>query len=248
MAVSTLLGCAKASEPRRADASASPPPVSHRAPAQPSAPLSPLEQAKRNVTVHMPEHFQSAAELEEAIIAADLMAAKTSARGLLAHHPKSYPEPWAPFVLQMRVWAEEAAAADDLDAAALAAGEIVGSCGTCHDALGAKVKFPVEPAPPRSDEVTAIMRRHRWAAARLRAGVVEPSDPAWVEGIDGFGPLPTPVCAEDLGGERRVDVKEHRERFTALQEEARTVEALDARATMYGRLLATCAGCHAAGC
>jgi cytochrome c553 len=212
------------------------------------APVSALEKARRSVTAHMPEHFGRAADLEQAIIRGDFDTARAAAAELAQHRPDRYPEPWAPFVLGMRVRAEDAARAGDLETLALATGEMMGSCGACHQALGARVAAPVEPEPPIHDgDITTLMKRHRWAATRLRAGVVEPSAYAWTEGVEAFAPLPAPTCGEDLGGERVIDVETLRDRFHAVQEEARVVDSLEARASVYGRLLGTCAGCHT-GC
>jgi cytochrome c553 len=210
-----------------------------------SEPIGALEKARRSVTGAMPEHFGHAVELEEAIIRGDFLAAKASAGALAQYRPERYPEPWAPFVLGMRGLAEDAAEADDLESMALATGEMMGSCGSCHQALGARVQSPVEPEPPAGDEdVATLMRRHRWAATRLRAGIVEPSARAWTQGVDAFMPLPMPTCPEDLGGERQIDVEAVRDRFHAAHEEARVVESIESRASVYGRLLGTCAGCH----
>lgn len=244
--VLAMADCARPGEPGPPDPTA--PAEGSPSTAEPQPPASALEKARRSVTVHMPEHFERAADLEQAVIRGDLRAAKASANELAQHRPDRYPEPWAPFVLRMRASAEAAARADDLDAMALATGETIGSCGACHEALGARVTLPVEPEPEvNDDDVTAVMKRHRWAATRLRAGVVEPSAQAWAQGVDAFGPLPSPTCPEDLGGERAVDVEALRDRFHVLQEEARAVERLEDRASAYGRLLGTCAGCHT-GC
>ena len=210
--------------------------------------MSALEKARRSVTDPMPQHFERAADLEQAIVRGDFDAARAVANELASHRPDRYPEPWAPYVLGMRALAEDAARADDIEAMAQATGEMMGSCGACHRALGARVVAPVEPEPQASDgDLAALMKRHRWAATRLRAGVVEPSTEAWTQGVDAFGPLPSPTCPDDMGGERIVDVEAVRDRFHAAQEEARVVDSLEARASVYGRMLGTCAGCHT-GC
>jgi hypothetical protein len=207
-----------------------------------------LEKARRSVTAAMPEHFGQTAALEQAVIRGDLSAAKASANELAQHRPDRYPEPWAPFVLGMRALAEDAARAEDLDTIAAATGQMLGSCGSCHEALGATVASPVEPEPPASEEdIAAMMQRHRWATTRLRAGVIEPSSSAWTQGVEASGSLPMATCPEDMGGEREVDIEAVRDRFHAVQEEARAVTSLEGRASVYGRLLGTCAGCHA-GC
>jgi cytochrome c553 len=238
------LGCPRA-EPGPSEPSVSTEPAVADAPRE-RPPEGALEKARRSVTEAMPGHFEHAVALEQAIIDGDFRAARASATALAQHRPDRYPESWAPFVLRMRALAEDAAKAEDLDSIASATGTMMGSCGSCHEALGAKVASPVEPEPPADAvDLATTMRRHRWAATRLRAGIVEPSARAWGQGVEAFTPLPMPDCPEDSAGD--VDVEALRDRFGTVLEEARVVESLESRASVYGRLLGTCAGCHT-GC
>jgi hypothetical protein len=90
------------------------------------------------------------------------------------------------------------------------------------------------------------MLRHQWAAEQMWDGLIGPSEARWNDGIAELAeaPLvqdeilanatPTPAIAE-----LAADVH-------ALGDEGRKATTWEQRAAIYGRLLGTCAACHAA--
>jgi len=157
--------------------------------------------------------------------------------------PGSAPASWQPFYAQMQAAAGQGVDAGDLDAAADALAAVALSCGTCHAALG---RGPVYPAPAPEDganPVQAAMRDHQWATERLWEGVTGPWDGAWQRGadalatVDVFGEADPALVVSD-------ELLRRGQRLREIGEQARSATALDERAALYGRLLATCGGCH----
>ena len=97
---------------------------------------------------------------------------------------------------------------------------------------------------PEGEDAKARMARHQWAAQRLREGMIVPSDERWMLGANAVSvapPEPVPVeGAEAINPE----VLELREQIYEIGAVAAKTEGLDARATVYGDYLTTCAGCH----
>lgn len=157
--------------------------------------------------------------------------------------PPTAPPAWQPLHEQLRAAARDGMNAGDLEAAATALAQVVVACGTCHTALGSGPIYPA-PAPDDGDDpVETAMLDHKWVTERLWEGVTGPWDNAWKRGAAAlaatqvFGEAdPNLTITDDLG--RRED------EFRAIGAEAGTAATLNERAALYGRLLATCGGCH----
>lgn len=197
--------------------------------------------------MHMGEHFGKLVEVRDALVAGRLEKARPPARALAEHRPEAMPAEWLPFILHMREAAHVVAEAESLERAASGTGALARSCGACHDALDAQIQWIETSPPPAAEDAAAKMRKHRWAADRLWEGVTLPSEEAWLRGVEAFVDLPE--CSLDPTQEvDRVRIDRIREQTAALEDEARRAQDLDTRATVYGRLLATCGACHLSGC
>jgi len=159
--------------------------------------------------------------------------------------PQSSPREWIPLHEQLQTASADAAQAQDLDAAAGALASVVLACGTCHAALGTG---PIYPAPAADDGVGALeaaMLDHQWATERLWEGVTGPWDAAWERGavslteLQVFGDMGPEVILSD-------DLRRREQELREIGRAAQTTQALDERAALYGRLLATCGECHRA--
>lgn len=192
----------------------------------------------------MEAHYGLVILAHDALIHGDLDAFRAQlARAAEQQLPPSAPAAWGPYHEPLRAAAGSGAEAEDLEQAAHALAEVVRACGTCHAALDAG---PVYPAPAPGDGETVVetaMLDHQWATERLWEGVTGPWDGAWQRGADAlaetrvFGDLGEGVTLADA-------LREREEALRAIGREAKTTDGLDARAALYGRLLATCGDCH----
>lgn len=211
------------------------------------APVSALGEAREAVTMHMGKHFSRLLDVRDALVAGRLEQARPHARWIAEHRPEAMPADWLPFIVEMRDAARTVADAETLERAAMGTGVLARSCGACHLALDADLRWVQSEVPPEGEDAASKMRKHKWAADRLWEGVTFPSEEAWRHGVDAFVDLPE--CSPDPTQEiDRSAVDRLREQVSALQDDARQATDLDARASIYGRMLGTCGTCHLSGC
>ena len=209
-----------------------PPAVADAAPATGDAPLAD----------HMRLHFAAASDLQRAIARGHLDQAKQDARWLVEHDDARLAA-WQPFVERMRRAAREVTTAPDLPTAAVHAATLGRTCSRCHEATTAVVTFAWAPPPDDDPALASQMKRHQWAAARLWEGLVGPSEELWSQGATTLSALRLDAVAA-AGGAARGDIPALAARVRELAGRATTLTDQDARATLYGELLSTCAGCH----
>lgn len=159
--------------------------------------------------------------------------------------PANSPESWAPHYQRLQVAGRAAKEASDLSAAASTLASVVLACGSCHEALDSGPVYPA-PAPTDSDSPTRdAMLDHKWASERLWEGVTGPWDNAWERGTGAMAEVQVfgPEAAE---AELSEDLLRRQQELRALGEEGKTTTSPSERAALYGRILATCGGCHQA--
>ncbi|MEO7731910.1 MAG: hypothetical protein ABIY55_13115 [Kofleriaceae bacterium] len=194
------------------------------------------------VQQHMREHFAAASELERAIARGHLDEARDRARWLLEHDEPML-DGWQPFVAELRAAARDLIAAPDLPTAAALAARVGRACSRCHDAKHAVVSFAWEPVLDEAPALQVQMKRHQWSAARLWEGLVGPSDEMWNEGTSLLAVAKLDVLLA-TSGTPRGDTAALADKVRRLSQRAGKVTDHDERATLYGDLLSTCAGCH----
>ena len=189
-------------------------------------------------------HYEKAVEAREALIRADVPAAKAAMKWL-AQEQEAFavlPE-LRPLLAEMRRAAAEFDKADTLRAAGDALAATLTRCGSCHSAAGKGPTVAISPVPD-GDDARAHMQRHHWAAQRMWEGLVLASPERFGEAasvlaeasLSGRELGPAELSAKDVA---RLDAHVHK-----LGEDARAATTDEARAEVYGRLLATCATCH----
>ena len=184
-------------------------------------------------------HFEQAGRIQSAMIQGDLPTARRAARTLAA-------APAAPgigaegaaHVEELSKWAQTIRDAPSFGEAAEATGFMAATCGECHATSGAGPAFrPTE--PPEDRGFTGHMIRHAWAADRMWEGLIAASTESWTRGASVF-------VEEALGHEVLTPrAEEWAERLHALGREAVGETDRTAQATLYGRILQQCSGCHA---
>ena len=203
-------------------------------------------EAKPELSEPMREHFADAEALEQAVMTGDLEAARTRGRALIEKLPlQELPAGWEPHVERMRTAAIGVVETRDLVDAAMATGRVLGACGACHATVGGGPKpANAAPAMPEGEDAEQRMARHRWAAQRLREGLITPSDERWSLGAGAVSVAPPAPIPIDNAERLNPEVLELREHIYEIGAVAAKTEGLDARAEVYGDYLTTCAGCH----
>jgi cytochrome c553 len=192
----------------------------------------------------MEAHYSAAILAHDALLHGELPAFKAQLAEVASQElPATAPEAWKPLHEPLQSAAAAAADASDLPAAATVMASVVLACGTCHASLGAGPVYPA-PAPDEADTpLQEEMREHQWGTERLWEGVTGPWDNAWERGA-------AEIASTRVFADRKSDAKLSEElqlreaALRAIGQEAQEATALDARAAVYGRLLATCGGCH----
>lgn len=192
---------------------------------------------------HMREHFAAITALQSAITHGQLDQAKVSARWIV-EHDEGTPAEWEAQIAAMRAAASEVIAATNLTEAASLAGTLGRTCADCHEAHHVTVAFSWTEPPQDAPDLASQMRLHAWGAVRLWEGLVGPSDELWHQGASTLAATHLD-SAPNARGDRHRDIPVYAERVRDVAAYANTQHTSEARARVYGELLATCAGCHA---
>jgi len=178
----------------------------------------------------MNEHYFDAVLLQLAVIGGDLDEVRRAARELATlPEEAALPEAARPYAADVREAAGRAAAATTIAGAGAAVGDLARACGRCHTAAGAGPREPIEPAP--SEPHMAV---HVYGVYWMGYGVYAPDERAWVAGAGA-------LASAELGSDDAVEARVH-----ALARRAAATTDAEARADVWGELLATCSPCHAA--
>lgn len=143
---------------------------------------------------------------------------------------------WRPYVEGIRDAAREVEATTDLERAARATSVLGLRCAQCHEASHAPVGFADSPRPAPG------MADHQWAALEMWNGLVGPAPERWNAGAEALKAMPVnlvaaapPLLRGDVDDVARVRM---------LAGRAETAATSEARAHVFGDLLAACAHCH----
>jgi cytochrome c2 len=248
--LAALAGCSGGEE--QATPPPTPPPATTEAPPPttttppPPATTEPAAEADPNSTRDlMQNHFGRAASAHDAIVRADLEQARADMQWLATHEEgMAVPEPLRPMLVEMQAEAARFAEATTLTEAATSYARTLVRCGACHTASHGGPEM-AEPIMPEGDTPEARMRRHQWASDRMFDGLVTGNAEIFRSGNDAL--TSAPLTQADLPAtatqptEQVVALTTH---VQNLGSEAAAATTDEARASIYGRYLATCATCH----
>jgi mono/diheme cytochrome c family protein len=183
-------------------------------------------------------------DLQSAIVGGRLAHAREMASWLASHDMQLTLK--QPRERELEYAATTVANAKDLPSAAAGVGRLGRACGSCHQAHGANASamFVAMKIPDDDATIEAQMARHAWASRRLWEGVIAPSEVAWTDGARIMATT-TIDLARTTNAKPNVEVVELAERLRGVATTAITAADHDARASLYGEMLATCASCHA---
>jgi hypothetical protein len=197
---------------------------------------------------HMQLHYQRVGQVETALIGGDLATARAAAAWIAEHDEVAgLPEAGTPWLAAMRSSAHNVSIATTEVAAANAAALMVKTCGDCHHAVHKGPHIVVNLVPlEASTAMNTHVTRHRWAADRMRDGLIGPSDSAWNVGATVLAEQPIYQADVGMRTGRFAEAEQLAERVMELGRRARATTDGYERASVYGEFLTTCAACHTA--
>ena len=203
------------------------------------------EYPREVLQAHMKDHFYKATEMQVAVINGDLEALREPAEWMAEHaNSAAMPDAWSPHAEAMHAAARDAAAAADLESAAQATALMGAECGNCHTALNAGVGFAVDSAPPEGEGAGPHMARHVWASGRMWEGLISSSAVVWDGGAEVLSEAPLAPAELSADLDVLAEVSEMEGSVHVMGAEAVGLTDQAERAAVYGKFLATCAGCH----
>jgi cytochrome c553 len=192
----------------------------------------------------MQGHFGRATEIHDALIRADMDAAREGMAWLAAHEEPNLPENLQPLLDAMQAEAARFPEASTLTEAGTVFARTLTRCGGCHTAAHAGPEIAQTPIP-EGDSPEARMQRHQWASDRMFDGLVMANAEVFRAGNDAL--TSAPLTQAELAGteaqpeQQVVALTTHVRQLGA---EAAAATDDEARAGIYGRYLATCGTCH----
>jgi mono/diheme cytochrome c family protein len=191
----------------------------------------------------MHERFVIVASMRDALIHGDVGGARDGASELDHHlEEATLAAGWEPRIKSLRTSLAQFEGDVEIADAAAHLAQLGTQCGSCHQSEGVEASVPEPAAPAAAEDPESRMALHAWAAARMWEGLVRPDDDDWVRGTTTF--LALPGCAEsypDATGPRRELCRYVR----GLAIPSHLAEDASRKADLYGRLVSTCADCHA---
>ena len=213
-------------------------PVVETAPAEPTG-----GEAVRAV---MRGHYGRARSAHDALIRADMDQAAADMEWLATHDEGDVlPANLQPLLAAMQTEASHFAEASTLTEAATTFARMLTRCGACHVESHGGPAAIAEVAIPDGETPTARMRRHRWASDRMFDGLIMGEAEMFRSGNAAL--TSAPMTREELPATAALNADQVLALTTHVVElgaEAASATDDEARASIYGRYLATCGSCH----
>lgn len=193
----------------------------------------------------MRTHFVEGRGIRDALVRGELPSAKARLADLGRQpSPADVPAEWEPHLESLRGAAGDAAEAEALAAVAVGFARFAAQCADCHRAADAAPSFASPDLAPAEGDAPAPMERHQWAAEAMWQGLVAPAPDRYRQGAEVLAAAPLHPAELVVGDAPPLDVVQAAEQARDVAGRASRAETDDARAELYGELLATCAGCH----
>lgn len=192
----------------------------------------------------MHERFGAARRIEQAIAFSDLEQARRDAHDLATLDEPDVLLTWRPYFDAIRDAARQVESSGSVVDAARRAATLGERCADCHEAIAARVVFPAEVRPPEDRRLAGKMLGHQWAATQMWYGLIGPADDRWLAGARALTTVPLTIVAQGVTPSSELDVDDVA-RVRLYANRALRPMAQDARAELFGTLLATCTHCHA---
>jgi cytochrome c553 len=195
--------------------------------------------AEDALIVAMEAHWDAAEALRDASARGQVDEAKKAAQRIVDDEV-TVPPQYRGSHDELRLAAGRVLTSSDAAGVARASAEVAGLCGSCHAQAGAQVDLLPRLPKPEGDADPAMMW-HQLANVHLWAGVVSQDPERWKHGAEALGKARFDV---DDGTARGGKGAEFEANLHALGAQAATADKAE-WAALYGRILETCAECHA---
>jgi cytochrome c553 len=193
---------------------------------------------------NMRAHLTTATAARNAVIQGDPTAARAAARTLeFVNQDEALPPDWLPYVVDLQMEAWLMGNSPDLAAAGFKVAQIGAACASCHEGVRAGPTVTPTAVPQRVFDEQEVMKRHAWAVDWMWVGLLANDQAAWSKGATELAEAPFPsVILEDFPEQGFMDLEDT---LHELAVEGQTATSPDKRSLVFGKLLATCARCHA---
>lgn len=192
----------------------------------------------------MHQRFESARRIEQSIAFSDLDRAHREAHELATFDEPDVLLTWRPYFDAVRDAARQVELSGSVGDAARRAATLGRRCADCHDAIAARITFPVDARPPDDPRLAARMLGHQWAATQMWFGLIGPADDRWLTGARALTTVPLTIVAQGVTPSSELDVDDVA-RVRLYANRALGAMPREERAELFGTLLSTCAHCHA---
>lgn len=210
---------------------------------EPSEPPAPKRfEQDMMVRFHMHENFDLLRAIERLLIRGQLDEAKRFAAAIAQAPDEAGLGSWTAHAIVVRERAATLARAKTVGEGCRLVANLAAACAGCHVDAAVLPQLRVYPAAPADrPTIEARMARHRWAADRMWEGIVVGADEPWRAGLDVLAAAP--LDWKEISPKRARFGREL-ERQAEQARRRKPNDSLTDRATAYGEILATCAGCH----
>jgi cytochrome c553 len=194
------------------------------------------------VRLHMHENFDLLRAIEKLLVRGNLEDARALARAIAEAPDEPGLEPFAKQAAVVRDRAASLVKASTIAEACRREAQLAAACAGCHVETGVVPEFRSTSRVPRDEPtIAARMARHLWATDRLWEGIVGGSDESWRKGLDVLAAAPVdvpPISTVQAPLAKQLQQQADRAR------QRQKADTIDERASAYGEILTTCAGCH----
>ena len=195
-------------------------------------------------SLHMHEQLVRLTDVKASLLIGELGAAREPATWLAEHAPADIPPMYESFIDAMQSHAVDVVESQNVEDAAKGMATIATDCASCHSAMRVNLEFGFDEPPPQWTDMQSHMQRHQWAMDRLWEGLIGPSDAAWARGIRMLAEAPLKGTENTWGEEEDHGGDALARQVHELGMVAATALTPEARSTVYGEIIGTCAACH----
>jgi len=196
-------------------------------------------------TTPMHGRFSRTMDIQTGVVLGDLEQVKTAATWIATEDGSvDFPAGTEAYQDRLRSRAALIAKDQDLDSAAVHTAQMAAVCGNCHLATQGGPRFVIGSEPDEGSTTAKRMIRHLWASDRMWEGLVGPSAETWMAGIRVLGEGSEGLEEAMRASSAPEEARRYLANLHSLAGEGAAATTQEERASVYGRLLATCYGCH----
>jgi cytochrome c553 len=193
------------------------------------------------VASEMHTRFELATRARDGVVAGDLDAVRAAGRELAdLEPPAGLPEPWRPWVAEVKVKAESLARSADLVKASGHVANLTLACAACHQAMDGGPSLKDGDVPAQTWRPGDNMALHSWSSNWMWLGLITGDEGVWVKGAKELSSAPLVPRFE---GEAEA-LKAKEQVLYSLADKATKPLSESERAELYGAFIGACSGCH----